>query len=72
MKFKTGDVVIKKTGGNKMTICNFIDGKYSCFWFVGKHSHQGCFESNELVNLEEYKRILVMEERKDKIKNLME
>lgn len=72
MKFKPGDLVIKKTGGNRMTINRFINGKYFCFWFVGKELFEARFTESEVVNLEEYKRILIMEERSDKIKNLIE
>ena len=34
MKFKSGDIVIKTTGGNKMTIFEKIENGYKCFWFV--------------------------------------
>ena len=35
MKYKSGDVVIKTTGGNKMTVFDKIgEGVYKCLWFV--------------------------------------
>ena len=35
MKFKPGDMVIKNTGGNKMTISDKLsEGVYKCLWFV--------------------------------------
>ena len=34
MKFNCGDVVIKTTGGNKMTISEKIEDGYKCLWFV--------------------------------------
>ena len=34
MKYKSGDVVIKTTGGNKMTIFDKVNDSYKCLWFV--------------------------------------
>jgi uncharacterized protein YodC (DUF2158 family) len=72
MKFKTGDVVIKNTGGNKMTIIDFVEpGLYKCMWFVDAHLNESNFKEEEIITLEEYKRLLKTEEREDKIGKLL-
>ena len=72
MKYKTGDVVIKTTGGNKMTIFDKIeDGLYKCLWFVESSMNESVFKEEEIVTLNEYKRFLKREEREDKIKQLL-
>ncbi len=44
MKYKTGDIVIKTTGGNKMTISDKIeDGVYKCLWFVENSLNESIF-----------------------------
>jgi len=72
MKFKPGDIVIKTTGGNKMTICDRIsDGVYKCIWFVESSVNESIFNEEEIVTLTEYKRFLKTEERDDKINQLL-
>lgn len=72
MKYKTGDVVIKTTGGNKMTIFDKIeDGLYKCLWFVESSMNESVFKEEEIVTLNEYKRFLKREEREDKINQLL-
>jgi len=72
MKFKTGDVVIKKTGGNKMTVFDKIsDGVYKCIWFVENSCNESIFSEDEIVTLLEWKSILKKEEREDKINQLL-
>ena len=74
-KYNSGDVVIKTTGGNKMTINNLVlDGgknKYRCFWFIESSLNEGVFNEEDIVTLEEYKRFLKTEERDDKIDKLL-
>lgn len=72
MKFETGDVVIKKTGGNKMTVFDKIsDGVYKCIWFVENSYNESIFSEDEIVTLLEWKSILKKEEREDKINQLL-
>jgi uncharacterized protein YodC (DUF2158 family) len=72
MKFKAGDIVIKTTGGNKMTIFDKIsDGVYKCIWFVENSMSESIFKEEEIVTLNEYKRFLKIEEREDKINQLL-
>ena len=72
MKFKPGDIVIKTTGGNKMTIFDRIsDGVYKCLWFVESSMNESIFNEEEIVTLTEYKRFLKTEERDDKINQLL-
>ena len=72
MKYKSGDVVIKTTGGNKMTIFDRVDnGVYKCLWFVESSLNESVFKEEEIVTLNEYKRFLKTEEREDKINQLL-
>jgi uncharacterized protein YodC (DUF2158 family) len=73
MKFKPGDIVIKTTGGNKMTIFDKIsDGVYKCLWFVESSYNESVFTEDQIVTLNEYKRFLKTEEREDKINRLLD
>jgi uncharacterized protein YodC (DUF2158 family) len=72
MRFKCGDVVIKNTGGNKMTIFeNIDDNTYHCIWFVESSYNEAHFSSEEIVSIQDYKRILKTEEREDKINKIL-
>jgi uncharacterized protein YodC (DUF2158 family) len=72
MKYKSGDVVIKTTGGNKMTVFDKIeDGVYKCLWFVESSLNESVFKEEEIITLNEYKRFLKTEEREDKINQLL-
>jgi uncharacterized protein YodC (DUF2158 family) len=87
MKFKVGDVVIKKTGGNKMTIQEGfrIPPKkipadsifynyvdfYRCYWFVDSELNEEEFSEDEIVTLDEYKNYLKIEEREDKLNTIL-
>jgi uncharacterized protein YodC (DUF2158 family) len=72
MKYKSGDVVIKTTGGNKMTVFDKIeDGVYKCLWFVESKMNESEFKEEEIVTINEYKRFLKTEEREDKINQLL-
>lgn len=71
MKFKTGDIVIKTSGGNKMTIYDKLsDGLYKCLWFVDSKVKESIFKEEELVTINEWKKLLKTEEREDKINQL--
>jgi uncharacterized protein YodC (DUF2158 family) len=71
MRFKCGDVVIKSTGGNKMTISDKLPNGYKCLWFVENSLNEKVFKEEEIVTLNEYKRLLKTEEREDKINQLL-
>ena len=71
MKYKSGDVVIKTTGGNKMTIFDKVNDSYKCLWFVESIMNESVFKEEEIVTLEEYKRYLRIEERDDKLSKLL-
>ena len=71
MKFKSGDIVIKTTGGNKMTIFDQIEDGYKCLWFVESSLNEKVFKEDEIVTLNEYKRFLKTEEREDKINQIL-
>jgi uncharacterized protein YodC (DUF2158 family) len=72
MKYKNGDIVIKTSGGNKMTIFDRIsDGVYKCLWFVENSCNESVFKEEEIVTLNEYKNFLKTEEREDKINQLL-
>jgi uncharacterized protein YodC (DUF2158 family) len=72
MKFKPGDIVIKTTGGNKMTVFDKIsDGVYKCLWFVESSCKESIFKEEEILTIPEWKRLLKTEEREDKINQLL-
>lgn len=72
MKFKPGDIVIKTTGGNKMTIFDKVsDGVYRCLWFVESSCKESVFKEEEIVTIPEWKKLLKTEEREDKINQLL-
>ena len=71
MKYKPGDVVIKTTGGNKMTVFDKVNDSYKCLWFVESSMNESEFKEEEIVTLNEYKRFLKKEEREDKINKIL-
>lgn len=71
MKFKAGEIVIKTTGGNKMTIFDRIGDVYKCLWFNERGMNESEFKEEEIVTLQEYKKLLKTEEREDKINQLL-
>lgn len=71
MRFKCGDLVIKNTGGNKMTISDRVDEGYRCIWFVENSLNEKVFKEEDIVTIQEYKRLLKTEEREDKINQLL-
>jgi uncharacterized protein YodC (DUF2158 family) len=70
MKFKPGDIVIKSTGGNKMTVFNSVNEKHECIWVTDK-VNQDTFSDDELLTMDEYKKSLKSDERDDKINKLL-
>ena len=55
-----------------MTISDKIeDGVYKCLWFVESSLNESVFKEEEIVTLNEYKRYLRVEERDDKLNQLL-
>lgn len=49
-EFKSGDIVVLKSGGPEMTVKTFTHSQqaYLCQWFAGKKLEQGNFKSESL------------------------
>ena len=72
MKYKTGDIVIKTTGGNRMTVVECEAGDiYKCLWFVENSYHESKFQEHEILTITDWKRSLKNEEREDKINQML-
>lgn len=70
--YRIGDIVIKVTGGNKMSILDKIgDSTYRCIWYVDKMK-QDIFNEDEIIPINEYHRLLKIEERNDKLNRILE
>lgn len=69
MNFKIGDIVIKRSGGNKMTISDIVENYCKCIWFVGSNLEEGLFNSDDIVTIKNYR---IVEERNEKIDILLE
>lgn len=51
-KFKTGDIVVLKSGGPEMTVRDKAsNGGYYCQWFAGKKLESGHFPEDSLQNV---------------------
>lgn len=57
MIFKSGDTVIKKTGGNIMKVIESTDLGICCGW-ISDSFYESIFSEDELVTLEDYKMII--------------
>ena len=73
MSFKTGDIVMKITGGNKMKIVslNESEKRVDCVWFTERF-HESSFHESELVSLNEWRSISKTEGRKESLRKLLE
>ena len=49
---KVGDVVIKYTGGNKMTIEDIANDIVKCVWFVGSQYYRSEFKTDDLISIQ--------------------
>ena len=48
-KFKSGDVVVLKSGGPKMTVAQYeTEKEISCIWFNGNEKEGGLFLEDQL------------------------
>lgn len=68
MNFKIGDIVIKRSGGNRMTISDIVENYCKCIWFVDS-LEEGIFNSDDIVTVRNYR---IIEERNEKINRLLE
>jgi uncharacterized protein YodC (DUF2158 family) len=53
MKFRSGDSVIKQTGGNVMKVIQYSSEGVCCGW-ISENYHEKTFRENELLTLNEY------------------
>lgn len=70
MKFNPGDIVIKNTGGNRMTILGYSNNEVNCAW-VSDNYHEGFFHEDELISIKEYKCMMINEKRNDFINQIL-
>ena len=69
MRYKPGDMVIKTTGGNKMSVFEIMsEGVYKCIWFVGSKVNESIFKEEEIIPIEDYR---LVEERQYKINQIL-
>ena len=66
MMINVGDLVIKKTGGNKMKVVSIAGDKVECVW-VSESFNQDFFDLKELLPYTEYDSLFRDEKRNDKI-----
>jgi uncharacterized protein YodC (DUF2158 family) len=66
---KSGDIVIKKTGGNKMFVIDNRDGLVHCTWCT-ELCYTKKFSEDELVLVTEYDSIIKQLSRQDRIDEL--
>lgn len=57
MIFKSGDKVIKKTGGNIMKVIESTEFGICCGW-ISDSFYESVFSEDELVSIEDYKMIV--------------
>lgn len=71
--FSIGDVVINISNGNKMTINDINSNIYECIWydFNLRKFVKEKINKLDLVDIDEYKRLLVLEKRNSKIDFLL-
>jgi len=65
-----GDLVIKKTGGNKMKVISIANGVVECVWLTECFNHN-YFNINDLVPISEYETIFKDYHRQEKINNIL-
>lgn len=71
MNFKLGDIVIKNTGGNKMSIQSIDGSVVKCGWFVGNEYFSSDFNISDILPIFDYKKLLQIEKREDVINNIL-
>ena len=67
---KVGEIVIKNTGGNKMTVISISDGVAECVWMT-ESFNQSYFNLNDLVPISRYGTIFKDQYREEKIDKLL-
>lgn len=68
--FKKGDQVIKKTGGNKMSVVEMKNDLITCIWAT-ESVHLESFSYQELMPIEDYESLMIKYDRDDKIKKII-
>jgi uncharacterized protein YodC (DUF2158 family) len=53
-KFKSGDVVILKSGGPRMTVKEVNENSIKCIWFNEKHIQQGGLFEESTIESDDY------------------
>ena len=67
---KVGDLVIKKTGGNKMKVISIVNGIAECVWFT-ESFNQNYFNIRDLVPISQYGTLFKQYHREDLIDKLL-
>jgi len=65
----TGDIVIKKTGGNKMLVVSNKKGLVFCIWATDS-CYSEYFNEDDLILAEEYDQLIRQLSRHDRIDDL--
>ena len=65
----TGDLVIKKTGGNKMLVVDNKEGMVHCIWATDS-CYSEFFKEGDLVLVEEFDQMIKQLSRHDRIDEL--
>lgn len=68
--FQKGDQVIKKTGGNKMSIVEIKNDLITCIWAT-ESTHLNTFYTKDLMTIEEYEGLMNQYHRDDKINKII-
>ena len=69
-RFKNGELVIKKDGGNKMRILDYRNGMYTCLWATETMNCQDFLE-DDLLNINEYESWLKKKTRQEKLNEIL-
>jgi uncharacterized protein YodC (DUF2158 family) len=67
---KVGDIVIKKTGGNKMRVTSVFGQVAECVWFTEKFN-QDNFLISDLILMKNYPTLFLDEKRDEKIQKIL-
>jgi uncharacterized protein YodC (DUF2158 family) len=70
MKFNSGDLVIKSTGGNKMRIISCNGNMCDCGWITESY-HEKTFDEKDLIPLSQFDSVLLTEKRDDLLNQIL-
>lgn len=68
--FKIGDLVIKKTGGNKMRVLVIDGDKIECGWYCESY-HESVFDSGDLMLYKDFDLFIKTERRQDILSQIL-